>query len=318
MKATRTGTAVLARVLLAIGGLAAAFAWWGFAAQQTILNPSATRDAAVGLLAAKPVQDSAVNSLADQLVSMIPRGDANRAGISTEQARTLARQAATSALQDPALRRAFGNAIASMQQQLIDGDVSRNGLTIDTGAVTTAVHNAVANVDPAAAVQMPSTPVKLHFDTTKLPSLRGVDQHTNTVTLLAALIAIAAWFGAVLVHPEPWTATRIIGRRLFVIGALPLVFWVLIPAGLRAAHVSAAEVLSPLASAYGRRLAPPGFAVLGVGALLWVAGHLVGATAGAARRSRRGVVAPAAVPAVPRRGVNYTRAGTTEPLDVRV
>ena len=111
------------------------------------------------------------------------------------------------------------------------------------------------------------------------------------------LIAMAAWFGAVLVHPEPWTATRIIGRRLFVIGVLPLVFWVLIPAGLRAAHVSAAEIVSPLASAYGRRLAPPAFAILGVGVLLWIAGHVVGATAGNARRRGRGGVAPAAVPA---------------------
>ena len=119
-------------------------------------------------------------------------------------------------------------------------------------------------------------------------------------------------------HPEPWTATRIIGRRLFVIGVLPLVFCVLIPAGLRAAHVSAAEIVSPLASAYGRRLAPPAFAVLGVGALLWCAGRIVGLSAGTARRRGRGVVGPATVPAAPPRGVNYTRAGTTEPLDVRV
>jgi hypothetical protein len=151
-----------------------------------------------------------------------------------------------------------------------------------------------------------------------LPSLRGVDQHTSTITLLAALIAMAAWFGAVLVHPEPWTATRIIGRRLFFIGVLPLVFWVFIPAGLRAAHLSAAEVVSPIASAYGRRLAPPAFAVLGVGALLWIAGHVVGATTGPARRRGSGVVGPATIPPASRRGVNYTRAGTTEPLDVRV
>ena len=112
---------------------------------------------------------------------------------------------------------------------------------------------------------------------------------------------MAAWFGAVLVHPEPWTATRIIGRRLFVIGVLPLVFWVLIPAGLRAADVSAAEIASPLVSAYGRRLSPPAFAVLGVGALLWCAGAVVGATAGTARRRGRGVVGPATVPATPPR-----------------
>ena len=43
MKGKRAGTTAFARVLLAIGGLAAAFVWWGFAAKQTILDPAATR-----------------------------------------------------------------------------------------------------------------------------------------------------------------------------------------------------------------------------------------------------------------------------------
>jgi hypothetical protein len=78
----------------------------------------------------------------------------------------------------------------------------------------------------------------------------------------------------VFVHPEPWTAVRVVGRRLFVIGGLPLVFWVLIPWGLRALHMSAADIVSPIASAYGRRLAPPAFTILGIGAALWIAGHV--------------------------------------------
>ncbi len=299
-----------ARMLLFIGGLAAAFVWWGFAAQQTLLDPSATRDATVGLLSAKPVQDAAVSSLADQLVGMVPTTGAH-AVLTAAQARTLSHDAATVALQDPALRRAFANVVASLQQQLIDGDASRNGLTLDTAAVTAAVHDSVARVDPRVAAQMPTTPVKLHFDTTRLPSLRAVDQHTSTASLVAALLALASWFGAVLLHPEPWTATRIIGRRLFLIGALPLVFWVLIPAGLRAAHVSAAEILSPLADAYGRRLAPPAFAVLATGAALWVAGRLAALSARSpARRRRYGGAAPAAATA----GSRYA-GDSTDPLD---
>ena len=215
--------------------------------------------------------------------------------VTPAQARDLSRRAATTALQDPALRRAFGDALASLQQQLIDGGGKAHQLTIDSAAVTTAVRDAVQQVDPSVAARMPSAPLQLHFDTSSMPSLHGVDRHTGTVTWLAALIALAAWFGAVIVHPEPWTATRVIGRRVAEIGVLPLVFWVLIPAALRALHVSAAEVLSPLASAYGGRLAPAASSVVAVGVLLWFVGRF-GALAvrpnGGARRT-------ASAPAVP-------------------
>src|SRR4051812_7157499 len=157
-----------ARVLLFVGGLAAAFAWWGFAAQQTLLDPAATREAAMGLLSTPPVQDAAVTSLADQLTEMVPRNIANQT-VTDAQARALARSAALTALHDPALRQAFANAVASLQQQAIDGDASRNGLSVDTAAVTTAIHNAVARVDPNAAATMPVTPVQLHFKTSRLP-----------------------------------------------------------------------------------------------------------------------------------------------------
>ncbi len=301
----------LARFLLFVGSLAAAVAWWGYAAQQTLLDPAATRDATAGLLAAKPVQDSAINSLTDQLLSRVPAGSASNADMA--RARTLAHEAATAALHDPQLQRAFGDAIASLQQQLINGDPSRNGLTVDTAAVTAAVRNAVTRADPALAARLPNDPVRLHFDTNRLPNLRGFNHGTDTATLVAALLAMAAWFGAVLVHPSPWTATRLIGRRIVVIGALPLVFWVLIPAGLRALHVSAAEVLAPLASAYGGRLAPAAAAVTAIGAVLWITGHLGTMSArSAARRNEQ-------FPRLPRDGrrgsVVYDRRGTTELLD---
>jgi hypothetical protein len=256
-----------------VGGLAAALAWWGFAAQQTLLDPSATREAAVGLLAAQPVQSAAVDSLTNQLIAMVPR-NIDRHGVTDAQARSLAHNAAAAALRDPQLRRAFADAIASLQQQVIDGDASRKGLTVNAAAVTAAVRHAVARVDPQTAARMPDKPVKLHFDTSGLPSLRAVDQRAGSVTLIAALLAIAAWFGAVVVHPEPFTAMRTIGRRVVVIGALPLIFWVLVPAGLRALHFGAADVTSPLASAYGHRLAPAAFAVLAIGIGLWVAGRM--------------------------------------------
>ncbi len=312
---------VLATILLFVGGFAAALSWWGFAAQQTLLDPSATREAALGLLSAKPIQDKAITSLADQLLAALPQIPAGAGGstaASQREAATVARQAATAALQDPALRHAFADSIASLQEQLIRGDSSGKGLTLDTTAVTRAVRNAVAGVDPALAAQLDTKPVTLHLDTAKLPSLKAVDQGAAPATLWAALVALLAWSMAVLVHPEPWTAVRKIGRRVVVIGALPLIFWILVPAGLRAMHLSAAEVVSPLASAYGRRLAVPAFAVLGVGAVLWIVGHFAAKT-GWGTPAARATTAPAPTPprgaATARGARNLRRRAQAEPLE---
>lgn len=263
----------VARVFLFLGGLAAVVGWWAFAAQQTIFDVQATREAATGLLGAKSLQTKAVDSLTEQLTKLLPPGTDS----------TQVRQAATGALNDPRVTAAFADAVASIQEQLLTNNGTKQKLVVDTRAVTTAVQDALAKVDPSLAESFGKKPVTFSFDTTGLPNLSGPKRSIPNIALIASLLAIAAWLGAILTHPDQWEAVRRIGRLITSIGVAPVLLWIVVPRVLEAFQADATQTLSPLASTYGKRLAPAAIVLLVVGIALWVGGRVGGASAKAAR-----------------------------------
>ena len=309
----------MARLLLFIGGFAAVVAWWAFAAQQTVFDVQATREAASGLLSAKSLQSKAIDSLSQQVTSILPPG----ADAAKVQAAT------TSAMSDPRVREAFGAAVASIQEQLLNNGGTAHQLVVDTSAVTAAVDDALAKVDPTLAKQFNHKPVTFSFDTKGLPNLSGPKRAVPNVALFGALIALGAWLGAILLHPDPWVAVRRIGRRITGIGAAPVVMWIIVPAILVKFKVDAAQTLTPLARTYGKRLAPAAIVLLVVGIALWIGGR-VGATAAKAARAAANAANAANAPRRPeaagltnyrtdgvsRRG-SSTRAPSRGPVTVR-
>jgi hypothetical protein len=274
---------VVSRFALFLGGLAAVVSWWSFAAHRTVFDPVATREAALGVLESTPVRDKAVTSLSEQLDRLLPPG-------ATTAQRNQTRLAASRALTDPRLRTAFADAIASVHEQLLTKGGSPDKLVIDTRAVTKALRDALASVDPALARQLADQQFRVSFDTSNIPNLHAASSAVPDVALLAALAAIAFWALAILFHPDPSVAVRRVGRRLVALGLGPVIVFIVLPAVLRAFKPDAAATLTPFARSYGSRLAPAATVIVIVGAGVWLAGRF-GRIAG--RRSKPGAAGPA-------------------------
>ncbi len=274
----------IARLALFLGGLAAAISWWAFAAQHTILDPKATQEAAYGLLQSPPIAKKAADSLTSQLDSLLP---STVAGNNTAKTR----QAATAALTDPRVRQAFSEAIGSIHQQLLTKGGTHDQLIVDTAAVTTAVQDALARVDPSMAAQLSGKSLSMKFDTSHLPNLNRTSSTAPRVALLAAFAAVAFWALAILLHPNHFVAIRRIGRRIAAIGAVPVIMWVILPAALAKLNAEATQTFSPLARSYGKRLALPAIIVLFVGLGIWIAGRIgdtaVSTASAFSRRTKR-------------------------------
>ncbi len=255
----------IARVALLLGGLAAVASWWSFAATQTVFDVEATRDTATSLFAAKPIQDNAIKSLSEQLASLLPS--------STSSQNAAAQQAATAALADPKVVAAFGAAISSLHEQLLADGPKSNDIAIDTSAVTAAVKDRLASIDPALAASIKDDSLSIKFDTGDIPNLSGPKAAAPKIAVFGAFAAIALSALAILLHPEPFVAVRGVGRRLIGIGMIPVVMWVIVPWLLRKFEADAAQTLSPLASGYGKRLAGPALILACLGLGIWVAGR---------------------------------------------
>ncbi len=307
----------LARFALFVGGFAAVVGWWAFAAQHTILDPTATRDAAFGLLQAKPIQSKARDSLINQINQYIPP---SLVGAST----TKVRAATTAALSDDRVQQAFADGIGSFHRQLLTNVGTPQKLSIDTAAVTAAVHDSLAQQDPALAKWLRGKSLSIEFNTSSVPNLHGVTGATPLIALIASLTAIALWGAAILLHPDHPVAVRKIGRRLIGIGAMPVVFWVILPALLERFHADAAQLFSPLARSYGKRLALPAVIILLIGCGVWVGGRLGTPTGGStpSPSNRGGSADDASQGRAPTRGkhrrLGRDNVGVKERLDLRL
>ncbi len=274
-------TAIPARILLAIGAIAASVAFWAFSAQRTILDPAATRELATQLIDTERVADSLISKLTDQLHAQIPPGVAESGVADSEIAAV-----AEIAIRDPRVAEAFGATIASLHEQLLAGD-QVDQVEIDTSVINAALRDAVAEIDPTLVDELDGLePVSLAIDASSLPSLRPVDDGADALLLTAAVLAVIGFGLGVAAHPEPWTAVAIVGRRLAAVAIFPVVLYLIIPAGLRALSTGWAETATPFASAYGGRILPAALTLLVTGVALWVGGQVGRRSAPAPRAAR--------------------------------
>jgi hypothetical protein len=257
-----------ARILLAVGALAASVAFWAFSAQRTILDPAATRDLATQLINTDAVAGSLTDQLAGQLEQRIPDDLATQvpAGALTKIAQT--------AISDPRVATAFGDTIASLHEQLLAGTAG-DDVAIDTRAINAALGDALHEVNPELALEIGSAePVALSIDSGRIPNLQPVDDGARDLLLGAAILAVIGFGLGVSIHPEPWTAVSIVGKRLAAVAAFPVFLYVVVPAGLRALGSKWSNTMSPFASAYGQRILPAALTLMVGGIALWIGGHV--------------------------------------------
>lgn len=281
----------VARVLLFVGGLAAALSWWAFAAEQTVFNPRATHDVAARLLDAGPVQDSAVRSLASQLRKGLPKG--TDASVAT----SIARQA----VRDPDLHEAFGDAARTLHEQLLDHGGTHHELVVDTAAVNAALRAALAHAAPDLAKRFRPTPFSMRFDTRRFPNLAHARALMPELRLAGLFVAILTWALALALHPDRAAATRSIGRRIAGVAMVPVMMWVIVPAIMRLLSHELGSDITPIATGYGTRLVPPAVALLVVGATIWTIARFAGPMRRLAHRRRAAAITPGVVVPLPRR-----------------
>jgi hypothetical protein len=257
-----------ARLLLAIGAISASASFWAFSAQRTVLDPTATRDLATALIDTGAVAESLSSQVAEQLERAVP------ADLAAHIPAGEVERIATSVVEDPRVAAAFAATIESAHEQLLRGD-RQGDLAIDSGAINRALRDTVSEVDPTLGARIAdSQPIQLTIDGTRLPSLRPVEDGVDTVLLAGALIAIMTFGLGVAIHPDPWRAVAIVGRRLAAIAVVPLVLYLVIPAALRGIGSDRTETLTPFADAYGSRTLPAAIALFVGGIALWVGGFV--------------------------------------------
>jgi VIT1/CCC1 family predicted Fe2+/Mn2+ transporter len=256
-------TAIPSRVLLWIGAIAAATSFWTFSAQRTILDPAATRDLATDLIATSAVSGTLAEQLAEQLFDRLP----------TEVADSDVAEIARAAIESPRFARAFAGTIESLHDQLLDGDRSGD-VAIDTRALNRALSAAAVDVSPELAERLRSAePIELSIDSGRLPSLEPIDHGAATLMTGSAIVALIAFALGVMLHPDPWRAVSLVGRRLAAVAVMPLVLYLVVPAALRALG-GWGEKSATFASAYGNRILPVAISVFVGGVGLWIGGQI--------------------------------------------
>lgn len=281
----------VARVLLFVGGLAAAISWWAFAAEQTVLNPRATHDVAARLLDAGPVQDAAVRSLSSQL----------RTGLPTGTDATVAMSIARQAVRDPGLHEAFGEAARTLHEQLLDHGGAHSELVVNTAAVNAALRTALAHAAPDLVKHFRPTPFSMRFDTRRLPNLARARTLMPELRLTGFFVAILAWTLALALHPDRAAASRSIGRRITGVAMVPVMMWVIVPAIMRLLSHELGSDITPVATGYGPRLVRPAVALLVVGVTIWTVARFAGPIRQLAHRRRAAVITSGVVVPLPRR-----------------
>jgi hypothetical protein len=233
---------IVARVLLTIGFLAASVAYSSWIAERTIFDPAATRGATNALLTTPTVHDMLAREIRTALQSSL--------GPKVDNAKLTA--AIDRAVDDPQFVGAFENAIVSVNQAALSGGQGR--VTLDTGAVTASVNNAVARYYPAIAPQVKkSRAVAVPIGSATLPHIGNAQRSVREMGDIALALAVLLIGAGLALAPERKTFRRA-GRRIAFLAIGPVLVFVVGPHVLASAHNRALSVGGVLLTAYGHRV----------------------------------------------------------------
>lgn len=242
------------RMLLVLGFIAASLSYGGWMLTQTVLNPGATTAVARRVILTPVVQDN----LAKQIRTQVDKE------LADEHASTQVQRAVDAAMRDPRVVNAFANAVGDVQRALLSG--SPRVVTINSRALTSAVHDALVRIDPRVATQLAQQPpVSATIDASKAPQLRKIHGVADMVAVLGALAALAL-IGTSLALDDSRKAIGRLGRRVAYLAIAPVAAFAVLPAVVGSHGI--ADVVRVSLQAYAGRVLPSAFAFLGIGLLI--------------------------------------------------
>lgn len=258
------GSNTVARLLLAVGFLAASIAYDAWIVSHVVLNPNTTRSAATALLDAPAVRQSLADQLQSEITQQIPAiGGDPRVGPALDQA-----------LRDPRVDAAFADTLAQIHQAVLS-DSGAQTFTIDGHALTNALHDEIAPSNPQLAAEiLRAPPLAVSISSKNLPHVHDARPTANVITLLAAMAALLLITASLLLRHDH-RAVRRVGRRIAFVAAAPIVVLVLLPRVLAHASGDAPQIAAALLRVYGNRVLPSAIALVAgglavfVGAIVW-------------------------------------------------
>ncbi len=242
------------RILLILGFIAASLAFGGWTLMHTVLDPGATTAVARKVIATPVVQDNLAKQLRTQVDEELQNAHAS----------ARVRRAVDTAIRDPRVVNAFANAVGDVQRALLSN--SARTVTINSHALTEAVHDALADTDPQLAAQLAhQPPVSATIDAGKAPQLKSIHDIADRVATLGALAAFLL-IGAAITMDHSRKAVARLGRRVAYLAIAPIAAFVVLPAVV-GTHGDA-DVVRVALHEYAGSVVPAALAFIVVGILI--------------------------------------------------
>jgi hypothetical protein len=233
---------IIARVLLTLGFVAASVGYSSWTAQRTIFDPAATRGATHALLATPAVQTMLARELRTAL----------RPALGANVASPKAAAAIDAAVSDPKFVTAFENALMDVHESILTGKSGQ--VTLDSAAVTKAINDAVARVDPKLAPKIHKLhQVRVPLGTTNTPHVGTSREQVRVIGNAAIAMALVLIGGALLLARDRKIFRRT-GRRIAFLAIPPVLVFVLLPRLLASSQNSPLAVSAAILDAYGHRV----------------------------------------------------------------
>jgi hypothetical protein len=268
------GSHTAARALLVVGFLAALIGYDAWLFSHVVLDPDATRAAARALIDTPAVR----HRLADHLTEELERK------LSAAARDPHVAAAAAIAVHDPRVSAAFADTVADIRSAILSDGNGPETFTVDGRALTAALHDALAPVDPQLAAQVDrAAPLDVRLQSKDLPHMKDPQSSLGVVATLGITAALLFITASLLLDHSRRSIARA-GRRTAYLATTPLLVFVVLPRVIGISSSDASQIASTLLRVYGNRALPSALALVVVG-LAIVAGAVVWPRPGANGRT---------------------------------
>jgi hypothetical protein len=256
---------VTASVLVTLGLVAAAVAWWAYAARYTVLDSERSARFADVLIEQPVIRDAVAEGLGSALQQALPAGSP----VSAEEIEAAAHRA----IDDPRAQQALRTTILNAHQRLIgqyDGP-----LTVDVSPISAAGRDALLAARPDLAEAIPRAPaLSIDLPTRHLPKLGWLPERTRELAGLAGFLAVTLLGLGLLAASDRPKALQRAGRWALRAGVGWAVFGWVIPYLLTRTGEPRLSALGAIGVAsVGPMIAPAVLLVsVGIGAVLGARG----------------------------------------------
>jgi hypothetical protein len=293
-----------ARLLLAVGFLAALIGYDAWLFSHVVLDPDATRSAAHALIGTPAVRDRIADHLTDELEKQLPAANGDPRVAS----------AVATAVRDPRVATAFSDTVADIRSAVLTDGSGPETFTVDGHALTAALHDALLPVDPRLAAQVERLrPLDVRLESKDLPHTKDPRAALGVVAGLGTTAAALFITSALLLAHDRRTVARV-GRRTAFLAVTPLLLFALLPRVLSIPSGDAAQIASALLRVYGNRALPSAIALVVVGIAI-VVGSIVWPKFDLTRATRRAAATRSAPTSWPRSRAQYRANGVKGPVD---